>query len=66
MTQGNRSKTTNRMNRGERSKQTTAEIRRFNAWLEERRISTAPVITWPPDQVDFFGGRSSHPKDRKG
>ena len=40
---------------------TAAEIRRFKAWLAERLASTAPVTTWPPDQLDFFGGRPVPP-----
>lgn len=34
---------------------TAAEIRRYQAWLAERIVSTAPVDSWPPDEMDFFG-----------
>jgi hypothetical protein len=50
---------------GDRSSWTGAEIHRFHTWLEERRTSTAPVSTWPLDELDFFGGRAPHPKVRK-
>ena len=40
------------------------EAARFQAWLAERRISTAPVTTWPPDELDFFGGTA--PKTKQG
>ena len=44
---------------------TAAEIHRFQAWLNERRNSTAPVSTWPVDELDFFGSQAPHPKVRK-
>ena len=44
---------------------TAVEFQRFHAWLEERRTSTAPVSTWPLDELDFFGGQAPRPKPQK-
>lgn len=49
-------------NQPNRTSRTAAEIRRFQAWLEERRVSTAPVNTWPPDELDYFGGSTRRPR----
>ena len=38
------------------------ESRRFKAWLAERLVSTAPVTTWPPDELDYYGGTAPSPK----
>lgn len=45
---------------------TAAELRRFQAWLAERRTSTAPVTSWPPDEADYFGGRVPPPPRKRG
>lgn len=38
------------------------ESKRFKAWLAERLVSTAPVTTWPPDELDYYGGTSPSPE----
>ncbi len=53
------------MKPGDQPSGTAVEVQRFRAWLEERRTSTAPVSTWPLDELDFFGGQVPHPKPQK-
>ncbi|WLT32771.1 hypothetical protein [Geothrix sp. PMB-07] len=34
-------------------------MKRFEAWKNERLGSTAPVVSWPPDEIDYFGNRDT-------